>query len=417
MAKFMSKPQFLDENISLMSKRINSQYSTFLEMNPTFTNYYHINTKMSTVDKGTKDIEGLLDNNSPMRYNEIKDFPIYIDSSIQLDLREEDQGLDIEYEGEGIILPNTIYPFQDDYFYISYLGKRFLFRVSHVNYDTVKSNGYYKISFILKATTEKYTEKIEHLVVEKYSCIFENIGTSDKCILRDTDFDLLAKVYDMIDMLTTSYIDKFLDRKYNALMFMRSGNCYLYDYQLNRFVNKSRIFDPGDNSNDVIILYEESRAYSNNEFEQSIFDRVLNSDTSDINDVNIYYDMEPAISTDSIFDYYSDSRVKYLAYYLDETGPYGNKLTSYVPKDFIQSIEYKNIGILNDPYEKFMYTYMRYGALKLIPLLDSINIRRLKYSFHTYIFLPLVIYGLRQLTKAIMFDNSLMDEKLIHENT
>ena len=63
MAKFMSKPQFLDENISLMSRRINSQYSTFLEMNPTFTTYYHINTKMSTTDKGTKDIEELLDSN------------------------------------------------------------------------------------------------------------------------------------------------------------------------------------------------------------------------------------------------------------------------------------------------------------------------------------------------------------------
>ena len=417
MAKFMSKPQFLDENISLMSRRINSQYSTFLEMNPTFTTYYHINTKMSTTDKGTKDIEELLDSNSPMRYNQIKDFPIYINSAIELDLREEEQGFDLEYEGEGIILPNTIYPLQDDYFYISYLGKRFLFRVSHINYDTVKSNGYYKINFILKATTEKYVNKIEHLVVEKYNCIFENIGTGDKCIFRDTDFDTLSKVYDIIDSLSTSYIDKFLDKKYNAFMFMRSGDKYLYDYMLNRFINKSRIFDPGDNSNDVFIMYEESKAYSNNEFENSIYDRVLNADTSDIRDINIYYDTEPAISTDSIFDYYSDERVKYLEFYNDTIGPFGNTLSEYIPKGFIDAIEYKNMGNLRDVYEKFVYTYMRYGAMKLVPLIESINIRRIKYTFHTFIFLPLVIYCLRQLTKVIMFDNSIMDEKLIHENT
>ena len=72
MAKFQKVADFLDENVAIMGRRINSQYSTFLEQKPTFCTYYHINEKMSTTDKGLRDSERLIEPGSPTRYKNIQ---------------------------------------------------------------------------------------------------------------------------------------------------------------------------------------------------------------------------------------------------------------------------------------------------------------------------------------------------------
>jgi hypothetical protein len=332
-------------------------------------------------------------------------------------LQEEEQGLDINYDGEGIILPNTIYPYPDDHFVISYLGKQFLFRVTHVSYNTtIKGNSYHKINFTLKATTGEYVDMLEKLTVERYKCLFDNIGTQDKCIIRDKDYDELVKVNKLIDTLSDEYLEKFWNKKYNALMILRAGDQMLYDYQLNRFANLSHLFQGNELMIDSYVFYEEGRAYMGMEFEQSIFDRVMHRDNSDMNDVNIFYDMEPAQNTDSVFDYYRDRRVKYLAYYPNPIGPFGNKLSEYIPKNFITALDLHNSGILKNPYELFVWHYMMEDINLLNAHVDSISKRRIPYDFHTYIFMPLVIYCLRQLSKNIVVDTSSMDKEHLLNN-
>ena len=152
------------------------------------------------------------------------------------------------------------------------------------------------------------------------------------------------------------------------------------------------------------------------EFEQSIFDRIMNRDNSDLNDVNIFYDMEPAQHTDSVFDYYRDKRVKYLAYYPNPIGPFGNKLSEYIPKNFITALDLHNSGILKNPYELFIWHYMMEDINLLNAHVDSISKRRIPYDFHTYIFMPLVIYCLRQLSKNIVVDTSSMDKEYLLNN-
>ena len=417
MAKFLEREKFINENVALLSKRISNQYSTFLESRPTFVTYYHINTKLSTVDKGSKDVEALLDSNSPTRYNRIESFPIYGIEQMELQLQEDEHGLDIDYDGECIILPNTVAPTPDDYFHISYLGRKYLFRLTHVTYDTIKSNSFYKAQFSLKATSEKYADKIDKLVVEKYHCIFDNIGTDDKCIIRDELYDVLVNLTKLCKTLRDSYIEKYYDKRYNALMFMRSGELYLYDSLLNVFVNKSLVFDLDVHETETYLFYEELRPYFGVAFEQSLYDRVLNKDLSDLKDINIYYDMELAQSTESIFDYYRDKRVKYMAYYPEEIGPYGNHLTEYIPKNFITALDFRNKALLTDPYEIFLYTYMMEDPKNLLALIDTIDKRRISYTFLTYIFLPLVLYALRQLCKEIVVNNSIIDEAILnHED-
>jgi hypothetical protein len=79
-------------------------------------------------------------------------------------------------------------------------------------------------------------------------------------------------------------------------------------------------------------------------------------------------------------------------------------------------LQYGNDGILKDPYEKLIWTYMYHGAAKAAGLLNTVNIRRIKYNLHTFIFVPMTLYVLRQMLKEILVDNTIMDEELLDEN-
>ena len=106
-------------------------------------------------------MDKILGAQSPIRYSEVKNFPIYGMEMIQLDLDEAEEGITSSYDGgELIILPDTIIPYPDDFFIIEHKGMEFLFRVTAVNYDTIKSNNFYKISFTIKYVTREESVKI-----------------------------------------------------------------------------------------------------------------------------------------------------------------------------------------------------------------------------------------------------------------
>ena len=199
-------------------------------------------------------------------------------------------------------------------------------------------------------------------------------------------------------------------------MYTQDSRNVLYDSMLNSFCNKTLLFAADDNELNSWLLYEEQRAYHGMDFEDSIYDRLMNRDIDDIVDINKFYFPQPAISTDSIFDYYRDANAKYMSYYPTDNDPLGQHLIPYLPKDFCTALELKNPAILKDPYEKLIYTYMVDGPEKAAGLLESVSMRRIKYNLHTFIFIPMTLYVLRQVLKEILVDNTLMDEELLDEN-
>jgi hypothetical protein len=120
---------------------------------------------------------------SPIRYNKLLNFPLYGIEQIQLQLDEDEEGLTSDYQSEAIILPNTIHPSVDDYFIINYLEKKYMFRITKYEYDTIKSNNYYKVEFSLQSVDVSFFNDIERQVVKTYYTQFDNIGTDDKVFL------------------------------------------------------------------------------------------------------------------------------------------------------------------------------------------------------------------------------------------
>ena len=120
MARIISEQKNINNNVFEYEKRLQSPYNRFIDRAPTYVTLYHISNNDTTVGEGWKDTDGLLGPNSSLRFNKITNFPLYGISQIVPNLDENDQGLDIQYEGECIFLPHTIKPFQNDFFVIEH---------------------------------------------------------------------------------------------------------------------------------------------------------------------------------------------------------------------------------------------------------------------------------------------------------
>ena len=210
----------VNNNIFKYEDKLNSAFTRFLETTPTYVTYYNINTIESTVDLGFVNVDKILGPTSPLRYSEVKNLPIYGMEAIQLDIDEGDEGLNSSYDGELIILPDTITPYPDDFFILEHKGYNFLFRVTGVNYDTIKSNNFYKISFTIKYVTPEDSKKILDQVTNKYTCIVDNIGTEDKCIIEDGMYALLMRMKDIYEEISNRYKLFYYSKKYNVIIVL-----------------------------------------------------------------------------------------------------------------------------------------------------------------------------------------------------
>lgn len=415
MAKFNSPAEFINSNVQLFSQKTTSMYSIFLESKPTFTTYYHINKIRSRTDIGLKMPEKLNGALSPIRYNKLMNFPLYGIEQIQLQLEEEEEGLTSDYNGEAIVLPNTIHPSVDDYFIINYLDKKYMFRVVRYNYDTIKSNNYYKIEFSIQSVDIDFFNDIENQVVKTYYTQFDNIGTDDKVFLSEEAVAQNDKIKDLYDGLVKDYLNNYYDpyrEPYNTLLFVQPSSLftadfdYIFDQNLVYFCNRHQLFYDGSGT-DVVYFYEEPRRYFHVDYPRSIYDLVTHYEPNRLDVINKFFDLEPTASMDSIFMYYRDKRVKYLRSYFGASNMFGGQNNEYIPAVFIEGIKSKDLTAITSPIDAFIATWIndKTDTNRLIELVDKIPKHHNEYSFHNFIFIPILLYCLFDLANNINSSN------------
>lgn len=273
MAGFIFDEQkFVNDNVFAFENKLNSQYSRFLDKSPTYVTYYNISVTGSTVDLGFSNIEGLLGSNSPLKFNEIKDFPVYGLENVQFDLEDDDEGLNISFDSELVILPNTVKPLPNDFFIVNHLGKQFLFMVTTVNYDTIKSNNYYKIGYTIKSLDAETTEKVQQQVSDVYKCVVENIGTEDKCIILEEDYELIQRLNGVYKNIAKRYLLYFYNKKYNSFLFTNRENNYkAYDRYLSHFIQEHNLFNERGDYNTIMLTNEDVSSDFYPEYDSSIY--------------------------------------------------------------------------------------------------------------------------------------------------
>ena len=414
--KWQDQAEFITQNAKIAHSKLQSPQNIMLGNSPpSFITYYHINTHESTVDKGVQGVEMLYGKGSGNKFNRIKNVPVWELERMDANVDDDEAGLDVSIDGSFKIPPNMFHPFPDDYFTIDSMERPLIFKVTAVNYDTPNARGFFRVEFELFCADQNSIDALNESVTRDYSCIFDHIGTVNKAVVADDEYSTMHEIHELQVQMRDEYLEKFRDQAYNALMFNRTSyNQYLYDPTLNSFCNKEKVFDTelfGDAR--CFLLYEENRNFQNVEYEDSIYDRLTHRDLTDLNEVCCYYDMEPVENDISIFDFYKDRRVKYLMAYAKPKGPFGNELQEYLSKTFLSSLKLRNSKMLDNAYEKFVWQYMVNGPDAARNYIEEVSQRRIKYNFHSFIFVPMVLYVLKQIYNHIVCDTGIMDEMLL----
>ncbi len=108
MGYLFDERKFVNDNAALLDSRITSQYSRFLDSTPNYVTYYNVSNIESTADYGFKNVERVLGDTSPLRFNKVYNLPIYGIDSITPQLTDDEEGLNMSVDSEGVILPNTV---------------------------------------------------------------------------------------------------------------------------------------------------------------------------------------------------------------------------------------------------------------------------------------------------------------------
>ena len=179
--------------LGAMTTALNNNYYRYSDKPPTPVDYYHINKEASSLDEGSRLAFNNVGDGSPLRYNYIHNMMLYGIETIQMQYSSEDFGVEsAAIEGEAYVLPHTITPYPDDQFCITYLKKQIVFKVTHVDPDTLEDgSNIFKISY--RSSTSSVLN-LKKQVVDEYELIMENVGTTLNPILKSAAVDFLKEV-------------------------------------------------------------------------------------------------------------------------------------------------------------------------------------------------------------------------------
>ena len=222
---------FLDQNLFKFESRLKSSTSRFIAEGAVLTTYFNLAENRTTVDRGLQTIDQLFGKNSPLRFNKVKNFPLY--SFAQMNPTNDDsaQVEDIGADGECVLLPCTVVPHQNDFFILNHLKMKALFRVTEVQFDSMKVNGYYKIKYHLYSNSDETIAQLEKQTVNTYNTDLNAIGTEVNPIIKEDDFVLRSKIRQLVVKMIESY---------KALFYNSRHNCFLLGYLLEK--NRAVVF-------------------------------------------------------------------------------------------------------------------------------------------------------------------------------
>lgn len=259
---------------------LNNPYYLFNDKTASISTYYNLNTTMTTLDESTRDNYGELTINSPLRFNKINGFFLYGISKIEPSLEINEYGLEGDnIDGECIILPNTIVPYPGDVFTLDQLGNKYLFKITHVNPNTLDTGSImYKANYALCGSDGLQT--IEDKVVKSFKFIHSNIGTNYACIIEDETYSHLSEIESISIMLKDYYIQLFYDSRVQTMCYYRDAlGAKVHDPYLLEFLIRNNIMLNSSN-----YIYLDHQMFLPNTFgvdyDRTIFSTIEHNDLS-----------------------------------------------------------------------------------------------------------------------------------------
>ena len=401
-----------------------NEYAKYLTGSPSFSTYYSINLESSTKDLGLENVTDIIGNESPIKYNKIDNFPLYIESEMTFSqLYEEDSGYNAEFEGTAVVLAGTIIPQTDDVFIIDYLEKRFLFRVTQVETSNTTMRTFYRITFVLSAFDLEILN--DRQVKEEYDTIYQNIGTELSAIIPLRTFTMIDDFEREVNRLSKKYIQYYYDEKINCFIFNREKmnsldicfykNNNIYDPKLAIFIKNNEIFinDKTFMKNIFIDTILDSRDL---DYEQSLY-ALLETKDMECYDYEAYYFNSLKESVFGLMNagYHELIHNKTVVFKCHckncENSIKNGLFTECDLKKYVRNTKLK-IDTL-DYKEQILIIYLRLNnEVKqnnisdyyedILKVVQNIKIQK---DLFTYLLIPCVIYILKDVQKRLMYKN------------
>lgn len=399
MAILVDEKRMVENNIFEFEDKLKSPTTRFMDTTPTYVTYYHINADESTTDEGFRDVASILGHRSPLKFKKITNFPIYGMDQVVLNLQDSDQGLDTEFNGDAIILPNTIKPLANDFFVIPYLHDAYVFRVTEIAYDTVMPDNFYKISFQLEYIDPEKEELLEKQSNESYTCVLDNIGTENKCLIESEVMLKVNKVSAMYDDIASTYMTLFYDEKHNCLLGDLGVGLTLYDPFMTEFANRHSLFNKKHDLKTVIFTEELEDKFHRLKYEKSLYKFIERRDYTRVNNFKFTY-TPGGMFHETSFYRWADKHVQVL--------DIPSVFNSAMPTIDIFSDEYvtsiKTNGFPTSKHAELIQKYVRKEEIKIgdIPLDLNEELLDLNTSLEVFFITPIIMYILKEvMTEAI----------------
>ena len=231
----------VDSLLGTMRSALNNNFYKYSDKPPTPVEYFHINKQATSLDEGSKLAYNIVGHDSPLVYNQIHNMYIYGLDQISLNYTNEEFGMESSaIEGEAVILPNTITPYPDDQFMISYLNKQIVFRVTNVDPDTLEDgSNIYKITYRSDTSDPKSLLK---QVVEEYEFVVSNVGTELNPVIKSSVLSFIKDIEKTVTYLKQYYINIFYSKRVQTFIFSYL-NSNFYDPYLIEFIRKNKLLE------------------------------------------------------------------------------------------------------------------------------------------------------------------------------
>lgn len=389
MAYILNEQKFIDDNIFQYKNRAETQFTRFIDKKPTFVTYFNINENLSMTDDGFGNVEKILGPNSPIRFNKVENFPVYGLEKIILDLDQDEEGFDSSYDSELIILPDTIEPLPNDFFYINHLGQNILFMVTEVKYDTIKSNNFYKIGYSIKYIDNgEHIERLERQSSDEFNCIFTNIGTNDRCIVQKQDYEVYDITKSIYREMLSKYLSLYFNNRYNSLLYRNlEKGTIIYDKYLTNFVMENNIFYTKNEFETFVLTIEDRVDLFDILYEKTFYRNIEKCDKSKLPDEILYSEafIYDCLSVFNLMKVHEARTVEFTDCHI--TGDYIDYLLLRYIKD-------NNIEDCKDNHiYKLIVKYFNNNADNLRDLdIENFSKDIIEYSFDHFILIPIVLY-------------------------
>lgn len=238
--------------IDIKKDLIKNPYYLFNDSKITIVDYYNISVDKSILDESTRLTYANIGENSSLKFNLIHNMYFFGVDRIMIGLENGDYGLESsEITGDGYVLPNTIQPYPGDYFSITYVNKKYLFRINSVSNDTLQDGAnIWKCEYKLDQLSDK---SLLPLVVDEFEFLVKNVGTKFNPIVTKGKYDVALKLDEFSTYLKKFYKSMYYNEKVQTFTVLHLDidpeGCfgqvqkYFYDPYLIEFIIENKVLD------------------------------------------------------------------------------------------------------------------------------------------------------------------------------